>query len=104
MIALENLIYALEMLTHVDVPEEGHPKIKVVIQSVRNLVENLNKLAPDLKKCMSEDEFEDFKYLVDDVVEAADDVEHIFFELRLNKDFMAAFERLSNTLEARKFS
>jgi hypothetical protein len=93
---LEDLMQALENLTNLNVTDAGFPRIKTTISSVRKLIDKLYELAPELKKCMSKDDFDLFLYQIDDLAEVADDVERVFFVLRKDKNFMESVNRLFN--------
>ncbi|MCF0041221.1 hypothetical protein [Dyadobacter fanqingshengii] len=92
--ALDIFTYALEELTQLDASQEDLPKINSIITSLRYIVDETKATGERLKSGISNEYFGMVMEKTENLSEAIDDTERIFFELRNDKDFMAVANRL----------
>lgn len=92
--ATDIFTYALEELTHLEVREEDLPKINSIISSIRYVVDRLRSISINLQPGISSEYYALFLDKIELLAETIDETEHVFFELRNDKDFMAEANRL----------
>ncbi|MCF2499208.1 hypothetical protein [Dyadobacter chenhuakuii] len=92
--AMDIFTYALEELTHLEVGEEDLPKMNSIISSIRYIVERLRSISIRLEPGISLEYYALFLDKIEILDETIDDAEHVFFELRSDKDFIAEAHRL----------
>jgi hypothetical protein len=92
--AMDVFTFAVEKLTDLDISKEELPKINSIISSLRNIIKNLEEKRVEIGQNISEEYNLLFLDKLEILTEVVDDAERIFFELRMDKNFMASVNRL----------